>query len=251
MKQIIEYFDRSYIINLSDREDRRREVVQEFMHVGLNIPNEKIHFYTAVRPTDKAGFIDAGTRGNFTSHRNVLALANQDRLGNVLIFEDDVSFRNVGASFQEEIIKRLRQQDWDVVLFAYLVPADESLAGPFLEWTKDIVGAHFYAVNGKFIPKMLQYMNQCELRPRGHREGGPMTADAAYNHVRYITPNIKMFLSVPSLAHQRSSRTDVASTRIFDKIVWLRPILRWARAIKHKWRMAVDKKVIRRQLDSK
>ena len=92
-------------------------------------------------------------------------------------------------------------------------------------------------------------MNQCELRPRGHREGGPMTADAAYNHVRYVIPNIKVLLSAPSLAHQRSSRTDVAATGIFDKVIWLRPILRGGRALKHKVSMILDKKKIRRQLD--
>lgn len=241
MKQIIEYFDRSYIINLSDRIDRRLETEREFRRVGVNIPNEKVRFYTAIRPTDKAGFVNIGTRGNFTSHRNVLELASRDHLRNVLVFEDDVSFRSVEDDFEQNLVKQLSREDWDVVYFAYLSPPDHALKGPLTRWPNDIIGAHFYAVNGKFIGTMLQYMNECELRPRNHPAGGPMTADGAYNHVRYVIPNINVLLSVPSLAHQRSSRTDVSPTRIFDRIVWLRPILRVMRAIKHQLRMALDK----------
>jgi glycosyl transferase family 25 len=249
VKQIIGYFDRSYIINLSDRTDRRRQVEREFRRVGVNIPSENVRLYTAIRPTDKAGFMDIGTRGNFTSHKNVLELANRDRLRNVLIFEDDVSFRNVEGAFEQKLLTQLAREDWDVVFFGYLSPPDEGLTGPLMRWPKDILGMHFYAVNGRFIGTMLEYMNECEMRPRDHPLGGPMTADGAYNHIRYVTPNINVFLSVPNLAHQRSSRTDIASTRGFDRIVWLRPFLRSARAVKHQLRMALDKKRLRRQLD--
>jgi hypothetical protein len=241
VKRIIQYFDRSYIINLSDRTDRRIQAEREFKRIGIDVPNEKVRFYTATRPTDRGAFVNPGTRGNFTSHRNVLDLAHRDRLRNVLVFEDDVSFRSEKRGLEEELLTRLSGEDWDVMYFAYLSPADDTLRGPLIQWPNDVIGAHFYAVNGRFIGTMLQYMNECELRPRDHPAGGPMTADGAYNHVRYVIPNINVFLSVPSLAHQRSSRTDVAPTPIFDRIVWLRPILRGARVIKHRLRMTLDK----------
>jgi glycosyl transferase family 25 len=241
MKKIIDYFDRSYIINLSDRSDRRSQVQHEFERIGIKIPNEKVRFYTAVRPTEKAGFVNTGTRGNFTSHRNVLKLANQDGLRHVLVFEDDVSFRSVEHGFQEQLLTQLSAENWDVVFFAYLLPSDHDLIGPLVRWPNDIIGAHFYAVNGKFVSTMLEYMNECELRPRDHPAGGPMPADGVYNHIRYVIPGINTFLSVPSLAYQRSSRTDVGPTRIFDRLVLLRPVLRGVRAIKHRLRMALDK----------
>jgi glycosyl transferase, family 25 len=241
VKRIIGHFDRSYIINLADRTDRRIQAEKEFGRIGMNIPNEKVRFYTAIRPTDKAGFVNIGTRGNFTSHRNVLDLAHRDRLRNVLVFEDDVSFRSIKKDLEEQLLTRLSGADWDIMYFAYLSPRDDTLRGPLIQWSNDVIGAHFYAINGRFIETMLQYMNQCELRPRDHPAGGPMTADGAYNHVRYVISNIKVFLSVPSLAHQRSSRTDVAPAPIFDRIDWLRPILRSARVIKHRLRMTLDK----------
>ena len=249
MKQIVEHFDRSYIINLIDRKDRKRQVEKEFMTLGVKIPNERVRFYDAIRPTDKAGFPNIGTRGCFISHRNILELAKKDHLRNVLILEDDVSFRAAAPSFEQSLIKQLELEDWDMVYFGYLSPPDDALSGPLVQWPNDITGTHFYAVNGKFIGPLLEYMNKCESLPLGDPFGGPMSPDAVQNHMRYIIPNIKVLLSAPSLAHQRSSRTDVAATGIFDKVIWLRPILRGGRALKHKVSMILDKKKIRRQLD--
>jgi glycosyl transferase, family 25 len=252
MKRIVEYFDRSYIINLSDRPDRRRQVEREFLLAGVNVPSERVHFYTAFRPADKGGFADIGTRGCFTSHRNVLALAHRDHLRNVLVFEDDVSFRSVGTSFERQLLKQLSSEDWDVVFFGYALPPEEALKGlkgPLTRWPNDIMCTHFLAVNGRFIKSMVQYMDECESRPRGHPAGGPMPADGAYNHVRYINPNINLLISIPSLALQRSSRTDVAQNHFLDRAVWLRPILRGMRAIVHRQRMTLDKIKLRRQLD--
>lgn len=252
MKRIIEYFERSYVINLSDRADRRGQAEQEFRRVGIQIPNDTVRFYTATRPPDKGSFSDIGTRGCFVSHRDILQLASRERLRNVLVFEDDVSFRSIEDSFERELLAQLsKEEDWDVILFGYLSPHDDALIGPLARWPNDILGMHFYAVNGRFIPTMLRYMNECELRPRDHVDGGPMPADGAYNHVRYLNPEVKVLLSVPNLAHQRSSRTDIAETRIFDRIDWLRPILHGARSVKHQLRMALDAYWLRRRLDKR
>jgi glycosyl transferase family 25 len=248
MKRIIEYFDRAYIINLEDRLDRREEVIQEFGQLGINVPNQNVRFYTAKRLTEKGLFPDVGTRGNFTSHRNVLRLASQDGLRNVLVFEDDVSFRDCTASLEDQIVTQLARNAWDIVYFGYLLPSDTGLeGGPLVDFPKEIVGAHFYAVNCDFINPLLQFMDQCEVRPAGHPDGGPMTADGALNHIRFLIPDMRVLLAVPSLAHQRSSRTDIHPTRIFDRTVILRPLIRRARAIKHKLRMAVERSRLRRR----
>jgi glycosyl transferase, family 25 len=249
MKQIIEYFDRSYIINLADRTDRRRQVEREFHGVGINIPNEKVQFYTAVRPTDRGEFSDIGTRGNFESHRRVLELANKDRLRNVLIFEDDVCFRSIGDPFKQQLLAQLTCEDWDVVCFGYIVPSDDGLTGPLMRWQKDFLGAQFYAVNGRFIRTIFEYMNECEQRQHGDPYGCPMGTDGMYNQVRRVIPNVNLFLSVPNLAHQRSSRTDIAQTHILDRMVGFGPIMLGVRAVRHRLRMARDKKKLSRQLD--
>jgi hypothetical protein len=110
-----------------------------------------------------------------------------------------------------------------------------------------VTGAHFYAVNGPFIGRLLEFMRQCQVRPPGHPDGGPMTADAAFSHMRIVTPDIRALMAVPNLAHQRSSRTDIHPTPIFDRIVLLQPIVRGARAIKHRLRMVADRNRLRPQ----
>lgn len=247
MKHIIAGFDRAYIINLRDRSDRRRQTIREFRRIGLEIPNDKVDFYTATRPSEPGAFADRGTRGNFTSHRDILELAKRDGLRNVLVFEDDISFRDIDAAFEQTLMAQMAREDWDVVLFGYLRPSDEGLVGPLARWQGDTMGGHFYAVNGPFIGKMLAYMHACEQRPPGHPDGGPMLADAAYSHARNVIPGMRVFVSVPKLAHQRNSRTDVHPTPAFDKIAWLAPLLRGARSIKHSLRMRSDRKALQRR----
>ncbi|MGA2408983.1 MAG: LPS biosynthesis glycosyltransferase [Candidatus Binataceae bacterium] len=247
MKPIIDYFDRSYIINLEDRRDRREEVIREFRGLGVSVPSQKVRFYTAKRLTERGSFPDAGTRGNFTSHRDVLALASHDKLRNVLVFEDDVSFRNVDASVVNQVVTALAQNAWDIVYFGYLLPSEEGLEGPLANFSKEVLGGHFYAVNGGFINPLLQFMNQCEIRPQGHPDGGPMTADGALNHIRNQIPDMRVMVAVPNLAHQRSSPTDIHARPMFDRFAVLRPLVRRARVIKHKLRMAVDTNRLRRK----
>jgi glycosyl transferase, family 25 len=239
MKRIIEYFDRAYIINLEDRHDRREEAIQEFRRLGIDAPSQNVRFYDAKRLTEKGPFPDVGTRGAFNSHRSVFELASRDRLRNVLVFEDDVSFGDVDPSVEDQIITRLAGNEWDIAHFGYLSPVDEGLEGPLVDFSKGVVGAHFYAVNGNFIDPLIEFMNQCEIRPPGHPDGGPMTADGALNHIRVHIPDMRVLLAVPNLAHQRSSRSDVTPRPILDHIAMLRPLVSRSRAIKHKLRMAI------------
>jgi hypothetical protein len=248
MKYLINHFDRAYVINLPDRRDRRDQVIREFRGVDIAIGGDRVRFHDAIRPTDKGNFPDIGSRGCFNSHKRILEFAAADALKNVLIFEDDVSFRHCGSAFERELVTQLSHEEWDLAFFGYLSPSDAELRGPLLRWRGDILGAHFYAVNGAFIPKVLKYMNECERRPRNHPDGGPMPLDGIYNHIRYVTPGISLLISVPNLAYQRSSRTDIAQPGRLDRLKWLRGPLRVARQIKHNTRMLMDRRKIRRKL---
>lgn len=158
-----------------------------------------------------------------------------------------MSFRSVGDVFEEELLAQLTCEDWDLVFFAYASPPDHTLKGPLTRWRNDIRGTHFYGVNGDLIRTMLLHMNECESRPQKHPAGGPMPADGAYNHVRYVFPDTKLLLSVQSLAYQRSSRTDVTPTKFVDRMLWVRPILDQSRVPKHQLRIALDRNRLRRR----
>ena len=248
MKQIVNSFDRSYIISLADRLDRREQVTREFRRVGIDIGRGKVQFFDAIRPAERGEFADIGSRGCFMSHKCVLEIAAGERVKNVLIFEDDVSFRWFSAAFERELVARLSQVEWDLMFFGYGSPSENGLKGPLLRWRGDIRCTHFYAVNGNFVAKVLNYMNECERRPRDHPDGGPMPVDGIYNHIRYIDPQISLLLSVPNLAYQRSSRSDILELGGLDRLEWLGGPLRATRSIKHSVKMLLDRNKIRRQL---
>lgn len=249
MKRLIAQFDRAYIINLLDRPDRREEVKEEFDKIGLSIPNDQVRFYTATRPTERGNFHSVGARGAFTSHRNVLDQALADKLQNVLVFEDDVSFRNVGESCISQIIARLSHTDWDLIYFGYVTPSDQALAGPLIPWKDITIGTHFYAVNGRFMTRMLEHMLHSEAGPAGDPERGPTSADGIHNRMRLQDPDIRVFLSSPSLAFQRSSRTDLQPVSIYDRLPLLAPGMRVVRKIKHQMRMKLDSIALGRRLN--
>jgi glycosyl transferase family 25 len=53
-------------------------------------------------------------------------------------------------------------------------------------------------------------------RPGGHPEAGPMHVDGAYTTWRLLNPTAVTLVAVPAVCVQRSSRSDVATTRWFD-----------------------------------
>jgi len=224
MKQIVEKFDRSYIINLRERPDRRREAIEEFARVGIALPHPKVEFYTAERPTEKGPFASIGQRGVFNSHRDVLRRAIERNLSNVLVFEDDVFFRDVPESEIARMLAELDRQPWDLVYFGYVFPSEDTLTGPLAPCDVLTLGSQFCGINGPFIRYMAQYMDACEQRPLRHRLGGPSSRDGAFNHVRLIDPNVKVLLAAPNLAWQRFSPSDLTPRKI-DRVPGLRLIM--------------------------
>jgi hypothetical protein len=236
VKSLINSFDVGYLINLPDRTDRRIAIEREFRSTGVELPNPKFSIYPRIRPVDKANFHSVGARGSFSSHREVLKLAAKQGARNVLICEDDAQFRRVPAAIINNITSALWETTWDVVYLGYLKPLNPRLRGPLAEWQHETLGGHFYCVSAPFISTMIEYMNECEMRPRDHPEGGPMSRDGAYNHIRRVKTGIRVLIAIPNLAFQRSTRSDIAVSGV-DRIQVLRPFMRSVRVVKNWWRI--------------
>ena len=237
MKQIVDHFDRAYIINLRERTDRRQQTIKEFAKIGIDVPSARVQFHTADRPTDRAGFPSIGARGSFTSHLKILDLARQGGLQNVLVFEDDIGFEGTATDAVERIACGLSGMDWDVVYFGRLAPGAITASEPLAAWDGPTTGGHFYGVNGAFIGRMAEFMHACESRPPGHPHGGPMFRDGAYNHVRRVMPDVRVLLANPNLATQRSSRTDLHALRVYDRVACLRPLVNALRSVKNRFQV--------------
>ena len=54
--KLVEYFDRTKIINLKHRPDRRRIIARDFARHGMSAGTGKIEYFDAVRPADDGGF---------------------------------------------------------------------------------------------------------------------------------------------------------------------------------------------------
>ena len=81
-------FDRTYVINLPERKDRR---IQMERHLG-DLGATRVRFFPAIRADRARPFRSAEQAGCFLSHRRVLMEAYADGLESVLILEDDAEF---------------------------------------------------------------------------------------------------------------------------------------------------------------
>uniref|UniRef100_Q07SN1 Glycosyl transferase, family 25 n=1 Tax=Rhodopseudomonas palustris (strain BisA53) TaxID=316055 RepID=Q07SN1_RHOP5 len=237
MRRLIEFFDRAYLINLPDRVDRRKGAEQEFVRLGMgDLLHSHIEISPGVRFEEPGEFYSVGARGSFNAHRNVLKRAQKLNLENVLVFEDDILLKSAPAGFIEKLLQEIPETNWDVIYFGYIKPIPENVNGTLFRTTPapihDTIGGHFYSVNKSFISTMIDYMNDCESRPRGHADGGPTSRDGAYNHIRYVNPNARIFLTAQSLGGQRSSRSDITDSFFLDRIKWLRSTVNAARRLK-------------------
>ena len=95
---------------------------------------------------------------------------------------------------------------------------------------------------------MLDYMRESEAGPPGDADHGPTSADGIYNRVRLRNTDVRVLLAAPTLAFQRSSRTDLQPVSFYDRNPLLAPAMRIARRVKHRARMTLDGIALRRRL---
>jgi glycosyl transferase family 25 len=111
----MEHIDKIVFINLLKREDRRREIYEEFEK--YNFPKEKILRFEAIE-TPHYGLIGCGK-----SHIELLKMAKENQWKNVLILEDDfqiiVSKEEFYQSLHYFFSNIHSQHSWDVLMFAY------------------------------------------------------------------------------------------------------------------------------------
>lgn len=231
MSNIIEYFDRANIINLAFRQDRRDETREEFARFNLPIDNEKIYFIEASCPDDAAGFPTAGTRGCFLSHLGILKNSQKDKLRNLLILEDDITFSSELLEISSEALSKLETKDWDIAYFSHSFDEPQTP----LEWRildKNMLCAHFYAVNGKCLDDLINFLDTVLTRPPGHPEGGPMHYDGAINMFRQQNPEKNIFYFSKNLGFQRPSKTNIHKTGFLDNTPVIRGVVPIFRKIK-------------------
>jgi hypothetical protein len=204
-------FDRIYVINLPERADRRKEVLGELHRVGVQPDDPFITFWQAVRPADRGEFRSIGARGCFLSHLGVLEDAVAQGLQSILIIEDDMDWTALALSpeFDAAPLKEVawhfvhgglgeRAPDLKVRMRLHPIPPEENM-----------MLSHFIALREPAIGAAVQYLSAMLQRPAGSPDGGPMDVDGAYSWFRKDHPEFASYVCEPSIAMQRSSRSDI------------------------------------------
>jgi glycosyl transferase family 25 len=229
------FFDRTYIINLPERKDRLREITRELHSVGMTFADPGVRLLCATRSREALGFPSPAVRGCFLSHLAILLQAQADGLKNVLVMEDDLVISPAFVNSYRRLFQESEEYPWGFIYFGHREETPALRVPALAPFTGPIITAHFYAISGTILERLIDYLQSVQVRLPGDPVGGPMHYDGALSMFRAANPDILTLIAQPSLGWQRSSRSDIHG-QWFDGIAGLREIAGYARQIKQLWR---------------
>jgi hypothetical protein len=230
---LTEIFDEVYIVNLPERTDRREEMALELQKVNLTLADKAVTLFPAIKPTQKDEFPSIGAKGCFLSHLNILREARAKQPKAILFMEDDLAISPELQKFVPELAALLNQHNWSICYLGHVENIEPTTTINLIPYTQNVMTTHFYAVNGNIVDRLIAFLEAVLTRPGGHPDGGPMHYDGALSTFRRQNPDILTLIAQPNLGWQRSSRSDVAETKWFDKIPGLRFLVVKIRKLKN------------------
>ena len=258
---LFERVDQVWVINLPKRTDRRSQVVAELeRHAGSAVVLDRVEIFPAVTATDAGNFASPGIRGCFESHLAVLRAAQEAGHERVLVVEDDLAFNAQAVAALPVVADLLDGCSWDMVSLGVLHPEgftfgpddhQRTVTAAYDGWTAPTddageivagsadgvhlrryrgghIGAHCMLYNGAVLPSLIAHLERCAAGTPGDHLFGPIPVDGAFNTFAW-THDVERLVVWPTLAGQRSSRSDITPGR-FDRITALRPLLDSVRA---------------------
>jgi len=197
-------------INLDERTDRNREILDEIKKIG--VPKTKIFRLSAVKRK-------WGALGCSLSHKAVMEFIIQKGWKRTLILEDDAGFENgdrwaKGVKEINKIISSsgLKNTDskWDVIFLGGFV---RDTNGPIkteyetLWRTKNTSCTHAYIVRGDYAPKILEHIDVATQMMIKHPPNqNNFNLD---NALSQLMAEDRWFITLPTLAYQRESYSDI------------------------------------------
>lgn len=247
MINLLDYFDAAYVINLPERVDRRKSLMEEFARINWPVGPGGVEIIPAIKLEDRAGFPSAAVRSCFLSHVYCLEKAHRQGCKTVLVMEDDIAFSPAFSRLSSRLLSRLTTIRWDFVYLGHDGAGDIGYAGAntqdlqMIAAPREITGAHFYCVSANVLPRLLQHLDRAAHGKEGDSTFGPMPVDGAFNIFRRIDPVISAFMVTPKLGWQRPSRSDITPKRL-DIIPRVRFVMSGYRLLKQavlRWRRSV------------
>ena len=235
-QNMLRCFEAIYILNLPERRDRLRDTMAQLLTVD-SAAEQYVRVFPGTRSTEPHGFPSAGAYGCFQGHLGILRAARDAGARNVLVLEDDVKFLPALQEDWPGIFAALHSSAWGIVNFGFDQPASSlaTSAGALVSVTEPLMLAHCYAVNGHVLPPLIQFLEALQARPYGDPAGGPMHYDGALFHFCLAHPRTPRLRPARSIAGQRSSRSDIAGGRWFDRNPLTRPLATALRALRNRF----------------
>jgi hypothetical protein len=227
------YFDQVQIVNLPERRDRRREMQAQLKKIGM-----QASFFPAVRVAEQGDWPSLGARGCFQSHFRILQQALRASARNVLILEDDLDFSPLLGEVEEELMSKIAGGDWDLLYLGHVEKLPDLGGVELLPWRAPLMTAHFYAINGRVLERLLKFLELVQVRQAGDPLGGPQHYDGALCMFRAQNPDVKTLIVAPNLGSQRSSRSNISSAW-YDQMPVLGGLINTARRLRRMGRAAL------------
>ena len=169
MKNLTDWFDRVYVINCAHRPDRLEETKKHLEETGM-ADNDKVHYYPAIigdwvtHPADWGS--GRGAWGCLRSHQRILEDVIQDRddrhmmtLNNVLILEDDVTFKDDPLSRLNDFMVDV-PEDWGQIYLGGQHRRNHSKTeSPNVIIGNSINRTHAYAVNQSIFTELYRHIS--------------------------------------------------------------------------------------------
>jgi glycosyl transferase family 25 len=222
---LFDQFERIRIVNLPHRNDRRKQMDRQLAKVGL-LGDPRVSYQKAYQFAEALNFRTAGSRGCFTTHREIITEA-AEKGQSVLIFEDDCDFTPEAKQYH-------LRAPWDIFYGGYIAsdPADPQ--------NSDIIGSHFIGLSAAAAKKAAAYFARYpdpDLPPQPSAASEPGLdpavrpgTDGAYVWFRRAHPELVAVFAQISV--QRASRTDIGHLKWFDQMPVVREIVGAARRLK-------------------
>jgi GR25 family glycosyltransferase involved in LPS biosynthesis len=156
------YFNKIYVINLDQRQDRWDQFCRRADAAGIT----GYHRYRAVEgdkcPHPEWWRAGNGAWGCLMTHLRISQDASMDTLDNYLVFEDDVVFSEDFLSRLDNVVRALSGVTWDqLYLGGQHLYVETSPPWPFRDGIVrglNINRTHAYAVNSRFFHKFQQHI---------------------------------------------------------------------------------------------
>ncbi|WP_319587634.1 hypothetical protein [uncultured Desulfobulbus sp.] len=142
------FFDKIYCITLESRPDRMREAKNQFALAGLD---QRMEFIVVIK--DEAN----PERGIYQSHLRCLSLGLEAGARHILVFEDDVFFRDFSAERLHQACLFLQATSaWDAFFLGCLTNGSRQIGQRAVVQVQYRCLAHAYAVNRAFAERIVR-----------------------------------------------------------------------------------------------